>query len=237
MSKIDGATQNPFEKKLPIVALFVCVMFIAMFSPVVRTANPYWTVYPEFYFYATTGGGPIQFQPTVTMNGWYWAGDLVRFRQLNMGGTVVGEAGFNCTSSGNATLTNMDEKSFSYTVSGSSGVAVTTCLYLSNRARIPNSVTGASSFSWDAASHILTVIVVPPSDVNVVVTWEAITDAIGSVKSTWGHVFTLVTFLLAIAFMSQVARGEGMGILSAIMGFVVTTAVLFMLLNWLERLV
>lgn len=125
--------------------------------------------------YQPPGGGTLHFASDFTSTGWGVSATYFRWSGTVYGGLAVGILGADVSTGAVMNVTGITESNVTYTVAPSPPGVATTRIRCDNRAE-PSGVTGAFTWSYDAATYTVTVTTVGAG--TVVVTWEEETGGI-----------------------------------------------------------
>ena len=200
------------DRRILVLTLFAAVVAISL-SPISFSANNYWTIDPDFYFYATADGGPIDFASTITATNWYFSNDLVYFEQFKIGGgATLSKVGFYCSGNAQMEVQSLSSTEMRYTVTAPSLETSTTKVYLPTA---PTDVQGAEYWNYDSATRTLIVKVIHHSAATIVIEWETLptpsTLPIGNLITQYlplgdisGFVIALYTYSMGDIFFGLV---------------------------------
>jgi len=211
-------------KRLPLLTLLML-----LFTPMVYAYN-----FAGTYNYVGAGGGIIHFSNVITANGLYWANGLIRFSNLIWGARNYGTLGFDADAGVNVTITEITQKSLTYTVNPNVTSTVATRIYYQGKAR-PSSYDGASRITHDEDTGITTVYTLG-GDKTVELEWAYGSEYINMRNIIYMAItlFNLCAFATIAIMFSNVRGSDIKAIMTIIIGTIIYNLIMIALINYLS---
>jgi len=132
------------------------------------------------------------------------------------------------------TKKTLSEYSFTFISSAPSGTTSTTKVYCGDKGR-PQDVEGASSWSYDDGTNIITINVVHSSSKKVIIHWAAISSSLVELKSRLNSyllIFYLIPVVLAVFGVQQTLQnGFDPQLFKVVLGAIVSTIIVAYIVN------
>ena len=153
-------------------------------------------------------GGIVRYDITPTVSQIGIVNTLIRFTTLRIGGTNMGNLGFDCDTDVNMTITGITRNSIAYTIETGLVPAVDSFVYYRKNVGValtaPLTVTGGT-FTYNAGTGLLT-IATTGAAVNVVVTYGQ--DIASPMFAASGLIWALFPFLILVLGIQDLRAGQ-----------------------------